>query len=148
LDLNSLGGLLSTDVNGVMHFTLTPTLNLTIGFLTGAGLSPMDRVYLGTIQPNEFVLSADVNTGYAGGGAPVTGTVSLGGIAKANIVQARLKANPQLTVNLDDVPGNGNRVYLSQIAAGDVGNLMTGNFSGLLQAVVPIRVGGTAAVTP
>lgn len=150
LDLQSLGGAFSTDVNGTVHLTLTPTVNLTIGLLTGADIDVDDRVYLNTTRPDEFVLSADANTGYVGGGAAVGGKASLAGVASANIVQARLKANPQVTVNLNDVGGNDNRLFLSDItnSIGSMGSLVAGTLTGLLQGVIPLRVGGTGTVTP
>ena len=63
-DLASLGGAISTDVNGKIHVTLTPVINLTIGILTSADIALEDRVYLNTSRPDEFVITGDANTGY------------------------------------------------------------------------------------
>jgi Ca2+-binding RTX toxin-like protein len=150
LDLQSLGGAFSTDINGKVHITLTPTIHLTIGLVTTANVPIADRVYLNTSRPDDFVLAADANTGYVGGGAAVGGTASIAGIGAANIVQARLKTNPQLTVDLGDGGSGTNRLFLHDIQnnMSSLSNLVSGTFSGLIQAVVPIRVGGTGTVQP
>ena len=150
LDMQNLGGAFSTDINGTVHITLTPTIHLTIGLMTTADVPVADRVYLNVSRPDDFVLAADANTGYVGGGTAVSGTASIAGISAANIVQARLKTNPTLTVDLGDGGNGTNRLFLHDIAnsLSSLGNLVSGTFSGLIQAVVPIRVGGTGTVTP
>src|SRR5262249_44839552 len=43
LNLNELGGAFSTDINGQINVSLTPTVNLTIGLLTAADVPIADR---------------------------------------------------------------------------------------------------------
>jgi Ca2+-binding RTX toxin-like protein len=148
LDLDALGGLLSVGTGGTVRFTFTPTLRLTLGFRTGSVIDLEDRVYLNTAQSDEISIIGDVTAGYGGVGSPITVEADLAEVLSAKILEARVKANPSITINLNDIGGGDNRLTLKEIATnlGSLGSILTGNFGGLIQAVVPIRVGGTGTV--
>lgn len=139
LDLDALGGLLKVSSSGALNFVGQATMKLTVGFLTSPNLGASDRVYLQTADADELRLSGTIAAGY-NGLAPIGGNVTLAGLVGASVTDARIFANPALTVNLQ-TPGN--RLFLKNPSA-----QLSGAFAGGVQAFVPIALpAGTATVT-
>ncbi len=144
LDLDAAGGLFQASTTGDVQFTLTPTLSLTLGIKT-ADLPLDDKLYLNTSAPNEFAVVGTANVGYDDQAATAFGgTARLAGVDSLAIVKARVKANPSVTVDLV-APNGDNRLTLAQIKSnlGSLSAIASGAMGGLIQVVVPLRVGGT-----
>ena len=149
-DLEALGGLFAVNSSGNITFSLTPTLTFTLGIKTQSDLAIDDRVYLNTSAPGEFSVAGIANAGYDGNvNGALSGTASLAGVNALGIVKARVRANPAATLDLIE-PSGDNRLFLREIRdnLGNLSALVTGSMTGLIQAVLPLRVGGTADVTP
>ena len=163
-DLQGLGSLVTLNSAGNVNVSADFTANLGLGINTTAGdISILDRVFLDASSPNEIVAHASVDAGYDlndNGNTSDTGESGAlnfsAGIINVPISARNVRALARVTLagDIKDGGNSDNKLTLKEIAdnvsAGTYGNIIGGNFSGDIQARIPLdgNNNGLVANTP
>ncbi len=142
IDLGALGSL-GQKGGGQLNVTGTANFSTKVGFSTADGLSLQDRVYLAAGGSNGFSVNLSANAGYTGGGAPLSMTAGIGPLSVSVPAARVLLNNAGFSATLQDGGDGDGKLTLGEITGnvsqGQLGNIVTGGFSGgSIQAVVPI----------